>query len=70
MRCVSINAVINADTNRWHVLVYNVLWLYLFIMSFSENKNALKLGMTCFVFDILKFEFFCLFKIKKQTKMH
>lgn len=70
MRCVSINAVINADTNRWHVLVYNVLWLYLFIMSFSENKNALKLGMTCFVFDILKFEFFCLFTIKKQTKMH
>lgn len=49
MRCVLINAIINADTNRWHVLLYNVLWLYLFIMSISENKNALKLEMACFV---------------------
>lgn len=49
MRCVLINAIINADTNRWHVLLYNVLWLYLFIMSIPENKNALKLEMACFV---------------------
>lgn len=49
MRCVLINAIINADTNRWYVLLYNVLWLYLFIMSISENKNALKLEMACFV---------------------
>lgn len=61
MRCVLINAIINADTNRWHVLLYNVLWLYLFIMSISENKNALKLGMACLVLIYCNLNFFNLF---------
>lgn len=61
MRCVLINAIINADTNRWYVLLYNVLWLYLFIMSISENKNALKLGMACLVLIYCNLNFFYLF---------
>lgn len=64
MRCVLINAIINADTNRWHVLLYNVLWLYLFIMSISENKNALKLGMACLVLIYCNLNFFVYLKLR------
>lgn len=64
MRCVLINAIINADTNRWYVLLYNVLWLYLFIMSISENKNALKLGMACLVLIYCNLNFFVYLKLR------
>lgn len=67
MRCVLINAIINADTNRWHVLLYNVLWLYLFIMSISENKNALKLEMACLVLIYCNLNFF-LFILNFENK--
>lgn len=68
MRCVLINAIINADTNRWHVLLYNVLWLYLFIMSISENKNALKLGMACLVLIYCNLNFFVYLKLRNKRK--
>lgn len=68
MRCVLINAIINADTNRWHVLLYNVLWLYLFIISISENKNALKLGMACLVLIYCNLNFFVYLKLRNKRK--
>lgn len=54
MRCVLINAIINADTNIWHVLLYNVcaLALSIYYEHFRKQK-CLKTRDGMFGIDIL-----------------